>query len=167
MDRSDFLKEQDLFVLQPLESHQVSAAADLVLGNHVFNRYNYNKEILEGLLLKGLEQKDVILAACEGDEIRGFVWMQKQAVFGLSDYIRLIVVEAGQHGRGIGQFLMMAVEVIAQESGPNLFILTSMDNLAAQKFYLRLGYEHIGTIKNYVIDGIDELLLRKTWGSIR
>lgn len=167
MNEIEYLKEQDLFTLHPLEGHQVSRLADLVLSNKVFNRYNYTKEILESVLLKGLERSDVMLTAKEGEIIRGFVWMQKQAVFGLSDYVRLIAVEEGQQGRGIGQFLMMAVEVLAQKSGPNLFVLTSMDNFAAQNFYLRLGYEQIGTIRNYILPGADELLLRKTWGTIR
>jgi hypothetical protein len=45
-------------------------------------------------------------------------------------------------------------------------MLVSSFNTKAVDLYLRLGYEKIGTLKNFVVDGADEFLLRKTTGSL-
>lgn len=44
----------------------------------------------------------------------------------------------------------------------NLFLCVSSFNPDAQKFYLKLGYEKIGVLKNYLVEGHDEILMRKT-----
>lgn len=45
---------------------------------------------------------------------------------------------------------------------PNAFICVSSFNSSAQKLYERLGYEVIGELKDYIISGYSEILLRKT-----
>ncbi|MPM28782.1 dTDP-fucosamine acetyltransferase [bioreactor metagenome] len=157
----------DLFILQPMVKDQIPAIAEIVAENRVFQRYQYNPQKIIHMLETAYDAKDILLTALENGKVRGFVWMQEQAVFGMSAYVKLIAVDYQHHQRGIGQLLMTAVESIAQKNGPNLFVLTSMDNLIAQKFYLRLGYESIGVIRNYVLPGVDELMMRKTWGSLR
>lgn len=165
--REEFLKEQDLFVLKPLEKNQIPEVARIVAGNEVFQRYHYEYPKIVKMLEDALLSEDVLMTALEGEIVRGFVWMQEKAVFGLSSYVKLIAVDTKEQGRGIGQLLMTAAEAISQKQGTNLFVLTSVDNFNAQKFYRRLGYETIGVIRDYVYPGIDELMLRKTWGSIR
>ncbi len=165
--REEFLKEQDLFVLKPLEKNQISEVARIVAENEVFQRYHYEYPKIVKMLEDALLSEDVLMTALEGEIVRGFVWMQEKAVFGLSSYVKLIAVDTKEQGRGIGQLLMTAAEAISQKQGTNLFVLTSVDNFNAQKFYRRLGYETIGVIRDYVYPGIDELMLRKTWGSIR
>ncbi|HZW49746.1 MAG TPA: GNAT family N-acetyltransferase [Bacillota bacterium] len=159
--------EKDLFVLGRLQPQQVEQAGRLVAENPVFRPYQYTAKKIADLLFDALQTDDVILTALDCDQLRGLVWLQPKNVFGLSAYIKLIAVDFRYHQHGIGRFLMTAAELLAQETSPNLFILTSVDNLTAQQFYLRLGYEAIGVIKDFVYDNVDELLMRKTWGSIR
>ena len=165
--KEEFLKEQDLFVLKPMGYRDIPEVAEIVAGNEVFQRYHYEYAKIVRMLEEALKGEDILMTVLEENHVRGFVWLQERAVFGLSAYIKLIAVDSKHHSRGIGQLLMTAVETFAQKQGPNLFVLTSMDNLTAQKFYLRLGYETIGVIRDYVLPGVDELMMRKTWGSIR
>ena len=37
-------------------------------------------------------------------------------------------------------------------------------NHDAHRLYTRLGYETVGVLRNFVVDGLDEVLLRKTRG---
>ena len=53
------------------------------------------------------------------------------------------------------------------EDSPNVFICASSFNPRALNLYRSLGYEDVGPLKNYVVRGHDEILLRKTKGSIR
>ena len=45
---------------------------------------------------------------------------------------------------------------------PNVFVCVSSFNKGAQRFYERLGYEVIGELRDYIISGHSEILLRKT-----
>ena len=165
--REEFLREQDLFVLKPMAKSHISEVATIVAENEVFQRYHYEYPRIVEMLENALLSDDTLLIAFEGEIVRGVVWLQEKAVFGLSSYVKLIAVDSKEQGRGIGQLLMTAAEAVSQKHGTNLFVLTSVDNFNAQKFYRRLGYETIGVIRDYVYSGIDELMLRKTWGSIR
>ena len=41
----------------------------------------------------------------------------------------------------------------------NLFLCVSSFNTDAPKFYLTLGYEQIGVLKDYLVEGHDEILI--------
>jgi len=161
------LTEKDLYVLGRLQPQQVEQAGCLIAENPVFRPYHYTAKKIADALSDALQTDDIILTALDHDQLRGLLWLQHRNVFGLSAYMKLIAVDYRYHQHGIGRLLMTAAELLAQETGPNLFLLTSVDNLTAQQFYLRLGYEAIGVIKDFVYDNADELLMRKTWGSIR
>jgi ribosomal protein S18 acetylase RimI-like enzyme len=45
---------------------------------------------------------------------------------------------------------------------PNVFLCVSSFNTGAQKFYKRIGYTVIGELKDYLVSGYDEILMRKT-----
>jgi ribosomal protein S18 acetylase RimI-like enzyme len=61
--------------------------------------------------------------------------------------------------------LEFAEERIFRES-PNVFLFCSSFNHDAMRLYHRLGYERIGEIKDFVIAGAGEILLRKTIGPL-
>jgi ribosomal protein S18 acetylase RimI-like enzyme len=48
------------------------------------------------------------------------------------------------------------------EEAPNVFIYDSGFNRGAQRLYKKLGNEVVGELKDYLISGESEMLLRKT-----
>jgi len=83
----------------------------------------------------------------------------------IKGYIMALAVADGSRDRGIGsRLLAFAEERIFRES-PNVFLCVSSFNADAQRFYERHGYEQVGILKDLVITGASELLMRKTKGS--
>ena len=44
----------------------------------------------------------------------------------------------------------------------NVFLCVSSFNEDALEFYLKFGYEKVGVLKDYLVGGHDEILMRKT-----
>ena len=100
----------------------------------------------------------------ENDEILGFVILQLGGSF--KGYIQTLFVKSNQQGKGIGSKLLdFCCERIFKLS-PNVFICVSSFNLGAQKLYQKHGFTLVGILNDFVLEGYDELLLRKTIGSI-
>jgi RimJ/RimL family protein N-acetyltransferase len=49
----------------------------------------------------------------------------------------------------------------------NLFLICSTDNVKARRFYERLGFRQAGLLDNLVVPGHDEILYRKSAGTMR
>ena len=45
---------------------------------------------------------------------------------------------------------------------PNAFVCVSSFNKGARRLYERMGYEVIGELRNFIVPGHSEVLLRKT-----
>ena len=63
----------------------------------------------------------------------------------------------------------MILESLASEifeNQPNVFLCVSSFNPQAKALYRQLGYEEIGELKNYMIEGHSEFIMRKTIGPI-
>ena len=76
-------------------------------------------------------------------------------------------LDADARGQGLGTRLVEFAEKRIFRDTPNVFLCVSSFNPRARALYERLGYERIGELKNYLIDGASELLMRKTIGPIR
>ena len=59
------------------------------------------------------------------------------------------------------QLMAFAEQRILSET-PNVFICVSSFNPDAQRLYQRLGYEVIGELRDYIVAGHSEILLRKS-----
>jgi len=77
-------------------------------------------------------------------------------------YLKSIAVKSGWRGKKLGEQMMAFIEKEIFSTCANLFLCVSSFNPDAQKFYLKLGYEKIGVLKNYLVEGHDEILMRKT-----
>ncbi len=100
----------------------------------------------------------------QGQDRIGFIMIKMKGSF--TGYIQTILLLEQVRGNGIGEAAIRYIEDLIFNVYPNVFICASSFNLGAQKLYQRLGYETIGILKNYVIKGYDEVLMRKTRGSI-
>jgi ribosomal protein S18 acetylase RimI-like enzyme len=80
----------------------------------------------------------------------------------LNGFIRAICVDSDFRGRSIGTKMIDMIERRVFKASPNLFIMVSSFNFGAKKLYERLGFKEVGVLKDYVVKGSDELLLRKS-----
>jgi len=103
--------------------------------------------------------KEVYLALVD-EVLAGFVILNMQGAF--VGYIQTVCVAPEWRGKGVGsQLLAFAEERIFSET-PNVFMCVSSFNSDAQRLYRRLGYEVIGELKDYIVVGHSEILMRKT-----
>jgi ribosomal protein S18 acetylase RimI-like enzyme len=101
--------------------------------------------------------------ALAGDEIIGVVILA-MAVPLIKGYINALAVKPAWRNRGVGGKLLAHAEQRAFRDSPNCFLCVSSFNGDAQRFYRRMGYEQVGELKDFVIAGASELLMRKTKG---
>ncbi len=114
----------------------------------------------DGSMQMLLDSEREIYVATVGEEVVGFAILQMKGAF--VGYIQTLAVFPQWQGQGIGsQLIQFAEERIFSES-PNVFMCVSSFNKGAQKLYQRLGYETVGELKDYIVAGHSEILLRKT-----
>jgi len=94
----------------------------------------------------------------------GFIMLKLKGSF--TGYIQTIVISEAARGQGLGEAAIRFAEEVIFAISPNAFICVSSFNHRARKLYLRLGYEQVGILKDYVIRGYDEIFMRKTRGSL-
>jgi len=111
------------------------------------------------LKMLGDPSKEVYLAMVK-DEIVGFIVLIMSGAF--VGYIQTIGVEPEWRNKGIGSRLLKFAEDRIFSKAPNVFMCVSSFNKRAQKLYKRLGYETIGELKDYIVSGHSEILLRKS-----
>jgi ribosomal protein S18 acetylase RimI-like enzyme len=98
------------------------------------------------------------------ETVVGFLILRMDGAF--VGYIQTVAVEPGWRGRGVGTRLIECAEQRIFRESPNVFISASSFNPGAQRLYERLGYEVIGELKDYIVPGHSEMLLRKTIGPL-
>jgi ribosomal protein S18 acetylase RimI-like enzyme len=76
-------------------------------------------------------------------------------------------VESDRRAAGIGRQLMEELERRAFERWPNVYLCVSDFNSGARAFYRRIGYEEIGALRDLILPGKAEILMRKTAGAWR
>jgi ribosomal protein S18 acetylase RimI-like enzyme len=106
-----------------------------------------------------------VYACIESEKLLGFIVLQMAGVF--KGYIQSICVSPDMRGSGLGTALIRFAEERIFSISPNVFMLVSTFNKKAAKLYFKLGYEKIGTLKDFALNGYDELLLRKTIGPLK
>lgn len=147
-------------VIQPLEDEaEARACARLMVESEPW--ITLRRDFETTLKLVADRSKEVYVARA-GGKLAGHVVVNMQGPF--AGYIQALVVAPELRDRGIGARLLRFAEKRIFRDSPNVFLCVSGFNTRAQEFYARLGYERIGELKNYVIAGESELLMRKTTG---
>jgi len=103
--------------------------------------------------------KEVYLGLMEA-KIAGFTILNMHG--GFVGYVQTLCVAPEWRNIGIGSALMDFAERRIFKEAPNVFICVSSFNPKALNLYRRRGYEIIGELKDYIITGHSEILLRKT-----
>lgn len=103
--------------------------------------------------------REVYVALLDG-QITGFVVLSMAGAF--VGYIQTVAVHSDFRGGGIGTRLIAFAEERIFRDSPNVFMCVSSFNSRARGLYERLGYELVGELRNYIVSGHSEFLLRKT-----
>ena len=100
--------------------------------------------------------------ALSAGQIAGHLVLAVEGAF--VGYIQTVCAAPAFRGTGVGtQLVAFAEERIFREF-PNVFMCVSAFNEGARRLYARLGYEVVGELRDYVVAGESEILLRKTRG---
>jgi [ribosomal protein S18]-alanine N-acetyltransferase len=113
--------------------------------------------------LLGNLNREVYVAEMDG-QMAGFIVLCMTGAF--VGYLQTICVAREFRNRGIGTALIHFAEKRIFRESPNVFLLVSSFNKGAQRLYARLGYKRIGELRDYVIAGYSEILMRKSIGMI-
>lgn len=100
-----------------------------------------------------------------GDRLAGFILLNLHGTF--AGYIQTICIAPDFRGQGIGTELVAFAEQRILRDHRNVFLCVSSFNHAARRLYQRLGYATVGELKDFLVAGHSEFLLRKTIGPIR
>jgi len=98
----------------------------------------------------------------ENNEFAGFVILQIVGSF--KGYIQTICIKPEYRNQGIGTTVLKLCEERISKISSNIFMCVSSFNDKAQKLYFSLGYEQVGELKDFIIEGHSEYLLRKIIG---
>ncbi len=153
--------------IRPLLPRDISACATIVATEPLWQRYGITARHAQQQLRGAVHRGDRVYVAVAQGQVVGFVWFQIRGTFAHSGYVRWIGIASSARGKGIGSALMDVAERQILPHGPNVFLLVSDFNRRAQRFYRALGYRLVGTLPDYVLPGLTELLYRKTLGPIR
>lgn len=148
-------------IIRPLDHFDISSCATIMAQNPLWQRYEVTLDSAHKRLENGYKNGASILVAEHKGIISGFIWFVEKGAFHRSGYIMLIAIDPDLHHLGIGQALMLEAEKIMFETCNEIFLLVSHFNTSAQHFYSRLGYAHIGSIPDYIMNDITELIFYK------
>lgn len=118
-------------------------------------------------LRRGLEQCRAVcrrpeyelFVAQAGGRPQGFVLLHPRGAMG-SPYVASIAVAPEARGQGLGTRLLRFAEE-HYRGARHIFLCVSSFNPQARKLYARLGYEVVGELKDYVMEGASEILMHK------
>jgi len=95
-----------------------------------------------------------------GNQFIGFAIIKMQGAF--VGYVQSIAIKRQFRHQGIGKRFMRYLEDRIFSENPNVFICVSSFNPEAKRLYESLGYDIIGELKDYIVHGHSEILMRKT-----
>lgn len=136
---------------------EIEACARMTAGSEPWLSLGYDVEAARRALCA--PERELHVAAVEG-EAAGYVLLNLTGPF--AGYIQSICVAPALRSRGVGRRLVQYAEARVFADHSNLFICVSDVNDGARRFYERLGYEAVGELKDYLVRGHAELLLRKS-----
>lgn len=140
-----------------------SNLATIISNNRAWTCFGIDYE--EGIRLFE-EMEDEIYIAEEEGEFLALGTLRINGLANMGAYIRMLIVKEEFRGEGIGAKMIEYLNKIASQQVPNTFLICSVENKKAQKFYEKLGFKQVGIMKDLVINGHDEILYRKKFRTL-
>ncbi len=147
-------------IIRAMTPDDLPACAQIMADNPLWQRYGVSYESAFKRLSTGLAEGATILVAADPLAV-GFIWYAAKGAFQRSGYIMLVGVAPSAQSAGVGAHLMDAAEAALFATSRDVLLLVSDFNQAAQRFYQRRGYQQVGSIPDYVLSGVTELIFRK------
>src|SRR5438445_195682 len=138
--------------------------AALMARSPLLRRYRVTARGAKASLAEALRQRDLVIAAVDGDDVVGLAWVIITRALDRAAYLRLLLVAETHQARGLGAAMLARVEREARASRcRHLVLLVTKTNRRARSFYERHGYAHVGDLPGFVRPGIAESLYLKSW----
>ena len=151
------MKDLKLNIVRAGSEKEKTTCAEIMAGSEPWTTLGINMDHIMHILDDPLHE---VYVACMEDEIVGTMVIHTKGAF--SGYLKSIAVKPEWRGKKLGEQMMHYIEKEIFSTQKNLFLCVSSFNLQGQRFYTKLGYEKIGELKDYLVKGHDEILMRKT-----
>lgn len=150
--------------IRELQKKDIDALAEITISTFPWTESKLSKNAAAKFLEERLD-KQMVYVTVHDDQVLGFIAIKRDFLFG--NYIRRIVIREDMRSKGIGSQLVKYIEELTFGNNiPNLYLLCTTTNDRAIAFYLKNGFKVIGEVTNFVDEGLDEYILRKTVGTI-
>lgn len=150
--------------VRPMEARDRDAVIEMLTSSDPWARLGYTR--VDWLTaFRPLPEAREAYVAVLGEEVAGLAVVRPAYMLG--DYLNLLVVAEAHRSHGVGACLIEHVERIVFARAKNFFVCVSDFNAAARRFYARQGYEEVGVLRDLIVEGASEILLRKTSGPLR
>jgi ribosomal protein S18 acetylase RimI-like enzyme len=154
-------EEEKYTITKTIDPQKITACAKIMSSTEPWITYgmdyDYCLKTFEG------DCKEVYTLENE-EEVAGFVILQVCGTF--KGYIQSLCVSEKHRSKGLGKKLLQFCEERVLKISPNIFICVSTFNKGAIKLYYEFGFILVGELPDFVKQGLTELLLRKTFGSM-
>jgi ribosomal protein S18 acetylase RimI-like enzyme len=151
------MKDLKLNIVRISSEREKTACAEILAGSETWITLGIPMDYIMNMLNDPLYE---VFAAYVKDEIVGTIVIHIKGAF--SGYMKSIALKPEWRGKKLGEQIIEFIEKEIFASYKNLFLCVSSFNKDEQQFYIKLGYEQIGVLKDYLVDGHDEILMRKT-----
>ncbi len=155
------MEQGTTLTIRPVRDEEIREAAGLMAGTDPWVTLGITTSKVEKSLKDPLYE---IYLAVSGREIAGVAVIQMKGA--CTGYLKSLAVKESWRNRHVGSLLMDFIEQRIFSVHPNVFLCVSSFNEAAKRFYLRRGYTEIGVLRDYLVEGYDELFMRKTKGPL-
>jgi ribosomal-protein-alanine N-acetyltransferase len=139
---------------------EAAECAELMVTSEPWLTLRLSRETALAILADPVKE---VHAIRDANGVAGFVVIDMRGL--LRGYVQILCVRADCRRRGLGSALLLWAEERIFRDSPNVFICVSSFNTGARRLYERLGFELVGTLRELLVPGHDELLLRKTRGT--
>lgn len=151
-------KSEDEIEIRPIDgAEEIETCARIMVSSEPWITLKRTYE--DSVKMMGDERRETYVARAE-DEIAGFLILRMDGPF--PGFIQTVGVAPEWRRRGVGSKLVEFAEERIFRDSPNVFMCVSSFNPDALRLYERLRYEVIGEIKEFIVKGHSEILLRKS-----
>ena len=164
MDEQRFDVGRDPVVVRRLQNdHELRASARIMASSEPWVTLRRDYDASLEILRDPAREVYVAVQSADSDVVGFLILVMRGAFIG---YVQSIAVREDWRGRGLGSRLIAFAETRILREAPNVFICVSSFNGRARAFYERLGYETVGELRDYVVRGHSEWLMRKSVGPL-